>query len=211
MKQAYCFLLFFLLYLSGCGRGEQQEKKISPLSNQQYIDDSERCGTYTDHFFPLRWGIDDNAFSKILNEWILQHTTNGVITVCRFRLSPDGVKPEYNKEGQLIRVVMKFKQFGVHPEADYSHEEIERIEEMYLDHNHKIAELLNYVNDSYGQPTDTDFNENSVDNYLESGTKTLAGWKTKETDIVVKFQTTTFPDLYGCKADLWIEFSKSYS
>jgi hypothetical protein len=211
MKQVYRFILFFLLYLSGCGRGEQEGKKIALLSNQQHINNTERFGTHTDLFFPLRWGVNDNAFSKILNEWILQHTTNGVVTVCGLRLNQNGVNPEYDKEGQLIRVVMKFQQFSVHPESDYSNGEVERIEEMYLNHNRKIAKLLNCFEDSYGQPTHIDFNDKSLDYYLQSGIKTLAVWKTKETDVVIKFQTTTFSDLYGCKTGLWIEFSKGSS
>jgi len=171
-------------------------------------DEKEVLSQNTNAIGSFHWGINDDGYCKILADWTKQLTKNGFVSIADNKIKNNGIIPQYDKNGHLEKITLEFQKFNIHPEPDYTVEEKSQIEQDLLSHRKKIKQLIDTFSDIYGDPVETDFEENSDEIYLLNGVKTITQWQTKETHVSLSIQNKTFDAMTGCEMEMWIELKQ---
>jgi len=206
----YSILCCLTLFLFSCD-SHQHQKDDSPKKSSGQVnskDEKEVLSQNTNAIGSFHWGINDDGYCKILADWTKQLTKNGFVSIADNKIKNNGIIPQYDKNGHLEKITLEFQKFNIHPEPDYTVEEKSQIEQDLLSHRKKIKQLIDTFSDIYGDPVETDFEENSDEIYLLNGVKTITQWQTKETHVSLSIQNKTFDAMTGCEMEMWIELKQ---
>ena len=207
----YSILCCLTLFLFSCD-SHQHQKNDSPKKSSGQVnskDEKEVLSQNTNAIGSFHWGINDDGYCKILADWTKQLTKNGFVSIADNKIKNNGIIPQYDKNGHLEKITLEFQKFNIHPEPDYTVEEKSQIEQDLLSHRKKIKQLIDTFSDIYGDPVETDFEENSDEIYLLNGVKTITQWQTKETHVSLSIQNKTFDAMTGCEMEMWVELKKT--
>jgi hypothetical protein len=156
----------------------------------------------------FHWGITDDGFGKIAQEWTKSLTINGSVVFGGLKVKTDGIIPTYDKDGHLVKIVISFQPFEIHPESDYAEEEKQELEKRCVVQNKRLISLAEQLSEMYGSPSEDHLAEDYLAIYSEQGTKTLVQWKSSDTQLVLISSNQLYPGKYGCKMQLILEVSQ---
>jgi hypothetical protein len=201
-----CFSLLFF----SCNSNQKRKNELPINATEKENGRAENNNSLqnTNVIGPFHWGINDDAFCKMLTDWTKQLTKNGFVTIAGMKVKSNGIIPHYDKEEHLDKITIEFQKFKIHPEQDYTEEEKSQIEQITLNQSKKIKQLIDSFSDIYGDPIDSHFEENTVEIYSFNGVKTVAQWKSKETHVSLNIQNKTFSGMTGCEMEMWVELEK---
>ena len=223
MKKRYfvrcLFVLSFAFSLFNCTSNQKsndvtsenvsEEKTMSETDEGTQQDSQQPISNGNNVFGTFHWGITDDAFCKLLTLWEKKNTINGSIVIADLKLKNDGLKPKFDKSGHLDGMILYFTDFSIHPEPDYTDEELSEIKRLCLKHNQKIKHLMETFSEKYGDPISQDFSEDSDDMYLSNGTKKIAQWQNDVVKVILFIENETPSGAEkGCKLKMWVNFEK---
>ncbi|MDD4969510.1 MAG: hypothetical protein PHT07_08790 [Paludibacter sp.] len=207
----YLFLCCLTVLFFSCNSHQQQKGDSIKNSTAEVTGKVEKevLSQNTNAIGPFHWGINDDGYNKILAGWTKQLTKSGFVSIADNKIKSNGIIPQYDKDGHLNKITIHFQKFNIHPETDYTEEEKMQIEQLLQDHNKKIKQLIDSFSEIYGDASDNNFNESSIEMYSISGVKTITQWQTKETLVALNIQNKTFDTMTGCEMEMWIELKKT--
>jgi len=203
----YCLTLLFFSCNSHQNQKNDSFKNSSGKVNTN--DEKKVLSKNTNAIGPFHWGINDDGYCKILVDWTKQLTKDGFASIADNKIKNNGIIPQYDKDGHLEKITIKFQKFNIHPEKDYSEDEKLQLEQMSLSHSKKIKQLIDAFSDIYGDAVENNFEENSVQMYSLNGVKTITQWQTKDTHVSLIIQNKTFDAITGCEMEMWVELKKT--
>lgn len=160
-------------------------------------------------FGPFYWRMKDEICYKHLKQWEDGHTVDGNIMIAGLKLKNDGIKPKYDTYGHLEELTIEFTNFSIHPENNYTEEELLEIKRLCLRHNKKIKHLIDVFSEKYGDPVQDDFDEDSDDMYLSNGMKKITQWQNDIVKIALCIDNKIPSEAKnGCNVKMWIHFEK---
>ena len=203
----YCLTLLFFSCNSHQNQKNDSFKNSSGKVNTN--DEKKVLSKNTNAIGPFHWGINDDGYCKILVDWTKQLTKDGFASIADNKIKNNGIIPQYDKDGHLEKITIKFQKFNIHPEKDYSEEEKSQLEQMSLSHSKKIKQLIDTFSDIYGDAIENNFEENSVQMYSLNGVKTIVQWQTKDTHVSLSIKNKTYDAMTGCEMEMWVELKKT--
>jgi len=211
MRITNYLILCCLTVLFFCCNSHQHQQDDSFNNSSGKVnnkDEKEVLSQNTNAIGPFHWGINDDGYNKILANWTKELTVGGFVTIAGTKAKNNGILPHYDKEGHLDKITIQFQKFSIHPEQDYTEEEKTQIEQLLLNQSKKIKQLIDTFSEIYGDATDNNFEDNSVEMYSINGVRTIAQWQTKETHVTLCIQNKTFDAMTGCEMEMWLELKK---
>jgi hypothetical protein len=214
MRNPYYLLIItiFSFFLSSCTSQKKNGHETSDINDHDSISTDSVLTKVSGNcaIGPFHWNITSDAYSSITDHWIQQLSGKDNIPMfCGLRLrNDDAIRPAFDGDNHLIGLEIHFMKFSVTPEKDYTPEEKDEINKMYLDHNKKISHLIDELNFAYGDASTIHFEEDDTNLYSSNEEQCLAEWNTGATHASLKIKNEN-NDMTGCNLEMWLEINEN--